>query len=768
MFVLLSTLVVHVQGSPDPAARQQHPQEQQQQQQQSQTIVWSVLPLSNIPAKLSTTSGHVRWKTESWSTCVDNEQLSKQLGCSVNVPTRIRSVTCVHRFFLTREDESLCLQKKPRPESISICSGPCYQHSPYSYQWQVDAWSNCRYLFVRLSNNRKKYRPKQVRSVTCSHVPSNRPVDSSLCRVFSATRRPRMYRRCRFSSGSHLADAGDSDLPGHATFPNITSCGSGAWGEWSGCQYRLHCAFELCRRRKRIPGTVAANATFEPDDCRGAVQISMCVTPPSPYVLQTDHWPRTCVGISSQHSQGFQVGTRERNVSCINTKDGSTAAHRACGYYKSPRDKVTYSTCVVPRDCRVSPWSEWTYSHNLPGVCILSVEGVHAVWPTNFTVSRSRTVTAPRFGDGATCPSLTKINLLTPSDAVKLGVRKCSRLYEWSYSDWSNCTQEMDNEGNVRCRQVREVFCQVSGSSPGNASQRVDDLLCSPGYLPRGVAWTKPVETRDCGTECLPMCTLSLWSAWSPCKQATKCTDRRLTASSWQTRSRTVLRAVKGRQCKHVAEKRRCGHQRCLHYVTDERSGPCGVNDTVGRPDGSWGCVFRLRLGGKRRRCRCSRRCPSWSDIRAMDVWRDYGQCEPVGEGNSSEWQQIKYRPPQSVTHSHCPTEFITRPCVPSLAKPVFAWHAGEFPENCLDASFHNISRSLLKKSPPPKCKVCGTGIRYRPVACVPVGLDGELRVSRSDDGQLHQVDRKKCPAGPDVKPHHAEMCHICCKNPPT
>ena len=725
-------------------------------------------------SKSSTAQAHapeVTWRVGDWSKCRQDRQYSAENKCALTLSTRTRSVRCIQlpqratgRPRVVSDSTCRNSNLTVRPANWSLCNGPCYRPEGDDYLWLTSEWTACNYLCY---NNASQQPHTQSRTVSCQHRPSGAFVADAFCHALVPKGKPRWQRDCRFQD----ADCVDGKPP---------QCAYEQWSKWSSC--RMTCGMARCRTRARIPVTFPLNSQRQ---CVDTTQISKCVkSSDRSYILKSGPW-EACTGgehltltthrrITYQPNatvyQAPRIGQQRRKMYCVRTPDAVVMDSFSCLQHNIPADGYVRRLCVIPQDCEVTQWGDWRPTRHQHKLCILKHNNLRLVWPTNATAARTRKVKIQPFGEGKPCPSLRETRPVSVSLAVQLGVSPCRKLYEWFAGEWLDCIVLQDvHSRHVHCgpgSQQRSVFCRLYNDT---SNTPVSDDLC---VSARSVHAEKPAMTQACHKTCVANCRLSEWSNWSGCEQLDCKNSNRTAAGGRQTRYRTVLTEPddRGEPCDHLAESRECGYKNCLHYVIDEAVGPCGKK-SGDNPGGRWGCVYRARWGERRKKCRCAKRCPSWQQVREENYWRNFADCEPINERNATEFHQMKYRAHQSLDDDkvkYCPTEFATRPCVPTKKKTSsYAWHAERFPLLCEKPYRRQQLRSLekIREGPLPKCKPCDKGLKYRVVYCVRVDpVTGQKRIDKSrNDLRYLRADPRKCPPRKLYRPHTIETCHICC-----
>ncbi|XP_062384557.1 thrombospondin type-1 domain-containing protein 7B-like [Sardina pilchardus] len=257
-------------------------------------------------------------------------------------------------------------------------------------------------------------------------------------------------------------------------------------------------------------------------------------------------------------SWGVHIGYQTRQVRCTRN-DGKNVMLSLCDHDNAP---VNFRSCVMPKDCEVSDWTEWS-------PCSKTCRTVDQS-PGYRT--RKRHVKGLLIGEGKECPALEEreaCNLI--GDLLPL----CPS-YQWLLTDWGGCQilpllgQQDHRHGNasVLCGggiQTREVYCVRldNGTSLSHKLRPVRRDLCS-GPLPSLV--------QSCSITCPQLCLLSDWSEWGPCVHD-EC------AESQGKRGGAVCPNASALQ-----QWRSCGSGTCVHlHWAESPWGPC-VLDPQGPP----------------------------------------------------------------------------------------------------------------------------------------------------------------------------------------
>lgn len=272
-----------------------------------------------------------------------------------------------------------------------------------------------------------------------------------------------------------------------------------------------------------------------------------------------------------------------------------------------------------PVDCVVGPWTEFSSCSKTCG---------------GGTSTRTRAVVTPSSGGGKVCPSLQESQTCNTTPCNSQCV-----LSEWGA--WSTC--DADCSGGSRSRSRTVV-------SPG--------ANCGP-----------LTDTQACNTAPCPVaCTVSAWSAWSPC--SSECD------SGTRTRSRTVVTSsgYGGDDCPVLSESQVCNTQAC-----DSGKPPCPVSEWS-----DWSsCLGQCGKDGYKERHRTlgaapsydTAPCPPLSETSTCTVdcspacivspWSAWSACTKACGGGTTTHTRTVVSPtdPAAVAAAYCPTLAETRAC---------------------------------------------------------------------------------------------------------
>ncbi|KAG0445065.1 hypothetical protein HPB47_027704, partial [Ixodes persulcatus] len=214
----------------------------------------------------------------------------------------------------------------------------------------------------------------------------------------------------------------------------------------------------------------------------------------------TSEWS-SCVPHGSNLCNG---GVRQRNVTCIRTKDSRPVAGHLCEMQPRP-PLLEECTVPCPVDCLVSEWSPW-------GQCLPLIRGAPFPAPEEGYRVRSRTVEVHPSSGGKECPHLKE-------------TESCDRavLSHWEPEPWNVC-QPLSGAScgiGVQSRSARCLFFDGT---------KVDDAHC--------IIYESPLlKERECFVPCPDDCVLSEWSPWSPC--TLPCAEKM--AYGVQSRNRSII-----------------------------------------------------------------------------------------------------------------------------------------------------------------------------------------------------------------------------------
>ncbi|XP_055083740.1 thrombospondin type-1 domain-containing protein 7A [Periophthalmus magnuspinnatus] len=472
------------------------------------------------------------WSLGAWNSCVPVISRSPDalsvIPCSGGEEgLQTREVRCVLKADDSSADDSICEYFEPKPRLEQACLIPCPQDCVVS---DYSPWTSC--------------------SKTCGMGLRNRVRSVLVPPVFGGVQCPNLteFQSCK---------------PGACTGQeNMYSLKVGPW---------TSCALPPTREKRQAKRRRGKGEG--PRDRGGGVK--------DPETKELIQKKRTRNRLNRQESPfwDIQVGFQRREVVCVH-RNGSTVAKHLC----TPRDlPLTLQSCVLPRDCQLSPWSPWSTCSKPcsdPG----SPRG---------TRTRSRQVTQLSTGEGAQCEPLEESEECDPTgDAVP----PCPK-YTWRTSEWSECrvdlllSQQDRRRGNLTglCGgglQTREVYCvqanaevltyisqlQEKDKAQSQTPQKpsVPPLLsvsftitASPPVENRLCEGPMPNRSQLCHLPCPIECQVSPWGAWGPCTYE-NCDDQ-TSKKGFKLRRREIVNDPSGGpgSCPHLVEAVPCEEPSC-------------------------------------------------------------------------------------------------------------------------------------------------------------------------------------------------------------
>ncbi|XP_043995053.1 thrombospondin type-1 domain-containing protein 7A isoform X3 [Gambusia affinis] len=463
----------------------------------------------------------------------------------------------------------------------------------------------------------------------------------------------------------------------------------------------------------------------------------------------------------------LQVGYQTREVTCVH-KSGTIEALSFCSQETLP---VTFQACVIPRDCDVTEWSEW------------SACSKHCYDPNGAKGERSRSRKVSQFpiGGGVECPELEEKEPCSPQDGA---VPPCT-VYTWKTTEWTECrvdmllSQQDRRRGNLTglCGggiQTREVYCvQASAVAPPNLSslrsreglRPVDSELCL------GVP---PNTTQLCHISCPVGCEVSLWSAWGPCTFE-NCQDQ-TTKKGFKLRKRRIINEPTDGtgNCPHLVEAIPCEDPSCFEWLVvkleecvPDNVKECGPGTQIPQVQ----CINSDGEKVEKQLCRdailpmpticevpCSKDC-------TLSPWTPWSFCSHTCSGKNTEGKQTRVR--SILAHNagevtakvvawvsvmqgglQCPNVSAlqeTRNCNEHPCT-VYHWQTGSWGQCIEDSSGPNTNTSLGRTRGDDIS--CSVGMQTRKVICVRVNVG--------------QVPPKKCPES--LRPDTVRPCLLPCK----
>uniref|UniRef100_A0A3Q2QQS7 Thrombospondin type-1 domain-containing protein 7A n=1 Tax=Fundulus heteroclitus TaxID=8078 RepID=A0A3Q2QQS7_FUNHE len=656
-----------------------------------------------------------------------------------------RAVWCAHSEGWTTLHTN-CDQTE-RPDNQQSCFRVCDWHKDL-YEWQLGAWNQCVPVMMRSAGVQ---RPTvctrgeegiQTREVGCVQKADGEPAEDAICEYFEP--RPRQEQAC--------------------LIPCPRDCVVSEFSPWTLCSKT--CGIGLRNRIRFVlapplfGGSACPNLTefqtCQPGLCEGEENLySLRVGPwgscSVPLPRQARHKirgkvkgrlrevkdPETRELIKKKRNKNrqnrpggkswdLQVGYQTREVTCVH-KSGNIEALSLCSQETLP---VTYQACVIPRDCDVTEWSEWS-------ACSKQCHD-----PNGAKGERTRRKEVSQFpiGGGAECPELEEKEPCSPQE----GAAPPCTVYKWKTTEWTECrvdmllSQQDRRRGNLTglCGggiQTREVYCVQAGvDAPPNLSslrslRPVDSELCL------GVP---PNTTQLCHIRCPVECEVSLWSAWGPCTYE-NCQDQ-TTKKGFKPRKRRIINEPTDGtgNCPHLVEAIPCEEPSCFEWLVvkleecvPDNEKECGPGIQIPQVQ----CINSDGEKVEKQLCRdsilpmptiCEVPCPK--DC-ALSPWTPWSFCSHTCSGKNTEGKQTRVR---SILAHNAGEGGLQCPNVSALQEvrncndhpcTVYHWQTGPWGQCIEDSSIPSTNASVGRLRGDDVS--CSVGMQTRKVICVRVNV---------------------------------------------
>ncbi|XP_073401660.1 thrombospondin type-1 domain-containing protein 7B isoform X1 [Dendrobates tinctorius] len=688
------------------------------------------------------------WKSGTWGQCI---------GECGSGGLQSRSVWCEHGEGWVAHIKNCDPQDEPA--SQRNCFKICDWHSDL-FHWEPTDWDTC--IFIPYASNEVKTRTSecvtaqrgvQHRDVTCIHKINRSVVHSEICGHFSP--RPPTeqtclvpcpqdcivsefspWSTCSKSCGTHIQHRTRSVVfppaYGGADCPNLT--------EWRSCPLLSFCSFgeeEHTYSLKVGPWS----------ECR------------LPYLKEINLSGRTMLDFGSDSGErstfrqegsksyersdswDLETGYQTRQVQCTRS-DGKNALLSICTQDNMP---LHYQSCVMPKDCEVSEWSEWS-------VCFKTCQPEGTILGLR---SRRRTVKHMAVGGGKHCPALEE------EEACETGGRLPPCLgFLWKTSEWTECKISLLTDQSTASRvedaarcgggvQTRQVFCaqRIMESGTNKEVFRPAELeFCEK---------PAPSTVQLCNVPCPSDCLLTPWTEWGPCRHE-NCLEPH-GRKGFKFRRRQVVAEPKtaAGNCPHLVESVPCEDPVChrwavsgqLHCVPE--NGECGhgkydINTTCrgenGFPVSPERCVDEppVQLVCK---VPCSLDC-------VISEWSDWSPCSRSCSTKNAEGKQSRTRSILAYPGEGgklCPSNqalYEYRLCNDHPCS-TFYWEASPWEPCAADVKITQANATIGWNNE----AACGLGVQTRRVSCM-----------KSHGGQ---VTSKRCPES--TKPDTFRSCTLPC-----
>ncbi|XP_073780615.1 thrombospondin, type I, domain containing 7Ab isoform X3 [Danio rerio] len=760
------------------------------------------------------------WETGPWGRCMGSE-------CGPG-GSQSRAVWCAHVEGWTTLHTN-CLQSS-RPANQQSCFRVCDWHKEL-YDWRRGAWNQCVPISLRTGRTEACLQGEegiQTREVYCSLRADGSTADDAICEYFEPKPRQEQaclipcpkdcvvteftpWTTCSKTCGLGLQNRVRSvvapPLFGGLPCPNLTefqTCAPRACegretvfnlrvGGWSECQ-------SLPVPPVVLPTSTAAPVRAVRQTRRRKGKERKGSRDPEMRELIKSKRNRNRLSRMEDDLWNMEIGFQARQVVCVH-RNGSTVPLSQCPHWSLPE---LYQSCLMPRDCVLSEWSEWSS-------CSKACSDPKVPQGSR---SRSRQLTRLPSGGGLECPQLEESEACEPEGD---SVPPCA-LYTWRSTEWSECRVDalLSQQDRRRANhtglcgggvQTREVYCvqanaellnyinnskhKQEGQSSNGQMPSVPPLLsityeisASPPVDVRLCKGATPSATQLCHIQCPVECQLSPWGAWGPCTFE-NC-DERSVKKGFKFRRRSITNYPTGGEgsCAHLVESIPCDDPSCftwqlvkLEECIPEEDMDCGE----GTQNPQVRCINNEGVEVEKEMCSdvvypspvpCVVPCPK--DC-ALSLWTEWSTCSQTCSSKNAEGKQMRTRAilaynagevtsmvvawitvmegltrvpkfPELYGGSSCPNTSAlqqVRNCN-EHACVVYHWQTGPWSLCVEDGS----SSSLNSSSSNADRASCTAGIQTRKVICVKVNVG--------------QVPPKKCPEAP--RPESVQVCQLPCK----
>lgn len=250
--------------------------------------------------------------------------------------------------------------------------------------------------------------------------------------------------------------------------------------------------------------------------------------------LQTDcdtyHWRS---GIWSacvvRNSSNCGVGLRTREAACVVDNSAMDILGRVVPDWRChgllPPVKEEACSKPCPKDCQLTPWSEWTSCQDNCASLEASSPTQSTSTAASFTVimntqSRYRRVLQWPSHGGQECPRLIDVRPCP----LQQSSQSCEAR-SWRPQPWSKCLLPEGKSCGEGIR-VRSLDCISAGA-------KVDMKEC--------LEMSMPLQHERCSLDCVSQCVTGPWSSWTAC--GLECPSRR-------SRSRSISNKV---ECEKIS-----------------------------------------------------------------------------------------------------------------------------------------------------------------------------------------------------------------------
>uniref|UniRef100_A0A673GL56 Thrombospondin type-1 domain-containing protein 7A n=1 Tax=Sinocyclocheilus rhinocerous TaxID=307959 RepID=A0A673GL56_9TELE len=701
-----------------------------------------------------------------WGVCVASDCGSAGL--------QSRSVWCVHSEGWSTH-QSNCFPSG-RPPHQRVCVKMCEWQKDL-FEWRLSPWGPCTPSpLLPASRCVTAQRGVQSRDVVCVKHTNGTTVSQHVCEAFSAVLEGEQacllpcpidcvvsafthWSTCSRTCGSALQQRTRhvlaAPLYGGADCPSLTQtrpcnhekahpalCPSGqqeySYSLWVG-------PWSHCRLKGTAPvGKTTVDFGFGLDG-KKTVKASYTIKRYAEINYHQNHYDERGHKVSWEITIGYQT----RQLRCTRS-DGKNAMLSLCDHDNSP---VNFRSCVMPRDCKVSDWSQWSPCSK---TCRTSDQS------PGFRI-RSRSLERATIGGGEPCPALEEKANCNVLDTLLL----CPR-FEWRVTNWKPCQvtpllsqqDHRHNNSSILCGRgirTREAYCVRihDNTVPSHINRPVGRNLCT-GPL--------PLLAETCFIPCQKHCPLTPWSPWGPCLHD-NCLEPQ-GRRGFRVRARSVINEswVESDSCPHVSEAMTCDDPVCFQWrVTSQ--GPCVSQN------GSCGPGFQEQtlenvcfplciIGDPVPNDQCSGDPPPVRQTCEMPCpgdcvlghWSPWTSCSQSCSSKPQEGKQSRSRLVLALPGKYgkpCPPAPELeqwRPCG-THSCTVYYWDTSPWdpcmPNTVTDESEGNSTTPQMEND-----ATCGTGVQMRQVTC-----------RRAGNGH---VLPKRCPES--SRPDSIRSCPLPCK----
>lgn len=484
-----------------------------------------------------------KWQSGSWGSC------HSPTKCGEGQQQRL--IWCAH--WDNRRSLTVFCDSSSMPEEVRPCFQVCDEHRG-KLSWRVSDWGAC------LPTTQETHRVSGVVQVTFHST--SRYLKGHMSRDVVCVYRKNNHSHARVVSDEackHFEEKPSSRLP--CIVPRSQDCIVTEFGEWllcSGCDTGNRTRIRRVLVAPKHGGRPCPKLS-ETEPCNDVQRVGcLQTTKVSEFRLRIGPWTE-CFSLEHnlediQYGFWASVGYQNRDVTCKDDS-GMPVDLKNCLGDDTHLTPPKIQACIVPVNCLVSSWSEWSV---MKEGCVSQSGHVHPELR-----KRTREVLRVPLGDGKPCPHLEETHELT--DKGKLP--SCTK-FKWLPGEWSDCmlTEQM---------KVKEVVCGGGIRRRNLTCLRSEDLV---PVEPSLCLEPPPPVVHRCSVHCRQDCVVSSWSGWGPC-QPLDCRDAFNGKNvGYQERSRAVViePSAGGLDCPPLSQVDTCEHPSCYQWNVTEFS-PCAV-----------------------------------------------------------------------------------------------------------------------------------------------------------------------------------------------